>query len=272
MQNLNDNLIGQKFNKLTVLKLSPKKGYYICKCDCGNETEVRKDHLINGNIKACGCLRKIKSFKLRRDLTGQKFGKLTVLSYSYSDKNHFAYYLCQCECGNTKIVRGNNLICGYTKTCGCYDYTSKENGGRIIHGLSKTRLYKIWNHMISRCYNLKDKAYKNYGARGILVFSEWKDNFINFYNWALDNGYNDKLTIDRIDNNKGYFPDNCHFANDKTQCNNRRSNHPITINNETHNIMEWSRIYNISHSTIIQRLKRGWSEYDAITTPLIKSL
>ena len=270
MENLTDNLIGKKFNKLTVLKKSEKPRFYICQCECGKIKEVRKDHLISGNIKSCGCLRKTKPFKLRRDLTGQKFGKLTVLSYSHSDKNHFAYYLCKCECGNTKIVRASNLISGDTKTCGCYNKTTKENGGRLVHGLSDTRLYKIWSHLISRCYNPKDRAYKNYGGRGISVCPEWKNDISNFYNWVLENGYKDNLTIDRINNNGNYEPSNCRFVDDKIQSNNRRNNHPITINNETHNLTEWSRIYNIAHSTVVQRLKRGWSEYDAITTPAIK--
>lgn len=266
MIDLNDNLIGKKFNYLTVLEYSDKNNFLLCKCDCGNIKKVRKDHLITGNTKSCGCLRKTKLFKLRKDLTGKKFNKLTVLSFSHMDEKHRSYYLCLCECGNKKIIKGQSLLQGDIKSCGCSQYSNK-----IKHNLSNTRIYKIWSHMISRCYNPKDSAYKNYGQRGIFVCEEWKNDVSNFYNWSISNGYKDNLTIDRINNDDNYYPLNCRFVDYKTQSNNRRSNHQITINNETHNLMEWSRIYNISHSVIIQRIKRGWSEYDAITKPLIKS-
>lgn len=265
MLNSNDNLIGKKFNNLTVLEYCENKNFLLCKCDCGNIKEIRKDHLLSGNTKGCGCLRKIKPFKLRRDLTGQKFEKLTVLSFAYMDNKHRSYYLCQCECGNKKVIKGQALLQGDAKSCGCSRYSN-----RIKHNLSNTRLYKIWNHMINRCYNPKDQAYKNYGKRGISVCAEWKNDVSSFYCWALANGYQDDLTIDRKDNNGNYSPENCHFVNYKIQSNNRRSNHSIKINNETHNLTEWAKIYNIHYSTIIQRLKRGWSEYDAVTTPLIK--
>lgn len=269
MSELNNNLIGQKFNKLTIVKFShkDKKGnpYYECICECGNTKIVRLSHLKLGNVKSCGCIRKERKYDRINDLTGKKFGKLTVLSYAFSDKHRFSHYLCQCECGNKKIINGNSLTSGRTKSCGCI-----ENKANTKHGLSYTRLYSIWKHIIDRCYNKKNDAYNSYGGRGITVYSEWKNNFINFYNWGLKNGYKDNLTIDRIDNSKGYYPDNCRFVNCKIQANNRRSNHYITINNETHSIADWARIYKINPSTISNRLKLGWSNYDSVTKPIIK--
>ena len=131
-------------------------------------------------------------------------------------------------------------------------------------GLSNSRLYNIWLHMKGRCYRKTDDHYKFYGARGITVCEEWKNDFKEFYNWAMSNGYSDRLTIDRIDNNGNYEPSNCRWVNIKTQCNNRTTNVIVTINGETHNIKEWSEITGIKYATIYQRIKRGLTGVDII--------
>ena len=193
------------------------------------------------------------------DLTGKRFGRLTVIERSKSE-NKMSKWKCKCDCGNDTIVYRNALITGATASCGCLqrDAVSK-------HGLYNTRLYRIWAHMKERCYNLNYKHFSDYGGRGITVCDEWKNDFAEFYNWAMSNGYSDDLTIDRINNDGNYEPSNCRWVDMNTQENNRRNNHFITINGVTHTVAEWAKIKGISQHTIYARLKIGWSEYDAIT-------
>jgi hypothetical protein len=131
-------------------------------------------------------------------------------------------------------------------------------------GLSNSRLYNIWLHMKGRCCRKTDDHFENYGGRGIKVCDEWKNNFRSFYEWSMSNGYKNDLTIDRIDNNGDSEPSNCRWVSMKSQCNNRRSNILITINNESHNIQEWSDISGIKYCTIYQRIKRGWKGADIL--------
>ncbi len=189
----------------------------------------------------------------KQDLTGQRFGRLSVIKFN-GFENHRAMWLCLCDCGNYKVVQGKLLKSGHTKSCGCYriDKISK-------HGKYNTRLYKIYYCMMNRCYYKNDVHYKNYGGRGIAVCNEWKDDFMAFYKWAYENGYAENLTIDRIDNNKGYSPTNCQWVDMKQQARNRRSNRNYTINGETHCLMDWCDILGFNYKTIQSRLYRGWS-------------
>ena len=126
------------------------------------------------------------------------------------------------------------------------------------HGKSGTRLHHIWKHIKQRCYNTNDPYYKDYGARVIVVCQEWKDDFETFFDWAINNGYRDDLTIDRIDNNKGYSHDNCRWVDRKIQSRNRRNIKQYTINDETHCLSEWCEILNLNHDKIRMRVYRGW--------------
>lgn len=218
-----------------------------------------------------------------KDLTGMRFGRLTVLyhndaltkKYKYG---YYHYWHCVCDCGNEKDINGINLRGGKIRSCGClHDEYSKINSK--THGLSKTRLYRVYMSMNSRCYNKNTKKYKNYGGRGIRVCKEWvgENGFVNFYNWAKNNGYDEtasfmQCTIDRIDNDGDYCPNNCRFTDNKTQANNKSSNHYITVKGETKTLHQWieSAEYDISVSTVIKRIKKGWSDEEALTTPVEK--
>lgn len=137
----------------------------------------------------------------------------------------------------------------------------------VRHGLSKTRLHRIWHSMYCRCYYPTTNQYKNYGGKGVKVCDEWKHNFVNFYNWAMSNGYNDSLTLDRIDNNKNYCPENCKWSTLEQQNNNRTTSKFITYNGKTQTQIQWCREYNINVVTFSDRIKRGWSIEEALTLP-----
>ena len=138
----------------------------------------------------------------------------------------------------------------------------------VKHGMCKTRIYHIWIRMKDRCNNPKTKDYQYYGAKGIKVCDEWSNNFLSFYNWSIENNYNDTLTIDRIDGSKGYSPDNCRWISIRAQQRNRIDNIPLTINGVTKIEVEWAEEYNIDPRIFRRRLKLGWDPIDALTIPI----
>lgn len=156
-----------------------------------------------------------------KDLTGEKFGRLKVIEYYGSNKNGRALWLCQCECGKTKIVIGNSLLSNLTTSCGCFN-KEKARNRKTKHNLSYSKLYKVWQGMKTRCYNGKFIYYKNYGGRGISICDEWKCNFLTFYKWAINNGYQEGLTIDRTNNDGNYEPNNCRWVTRAEQNRNQR--------------------------------------------------
>lgn len=184
-----------------------------------------------------------------KDLTGQKFGRLTALYRLHNTKGK-TKWLCICECGNLSEVNYGSLVYGSTKSCGCLH----KEGTHHTHNKSNTRLHRIWRNIKSRCYNSNKPDYQYYGARGITVCDEWHNDFMSFYNWAVNNGYDDTLTIDRIDVNGYYEPNNCRWVTMKQQSRNRRNIKQYTINGEQHCLSEWCKILGLNFSNVRTRI------------------
>lgn len=190
-----------------------------------------------------------------KDITGQKFGRLTALYRLHNNHTVRTYWLCICECGNLKESEISNLLKCNITSCGCL---RKELNTK--HGKSNSRLFTIWNSMKERCYNVNQKSYKHYGQRGIKVCDEWLNDFQAFYDWAMSHGYNRGLTIDRIDVNKNYSPDNCRWATTKQQNRNTTRNRLITINGDTRCLSDWCELLGLKYKRVHNRLnKHHWS-------------
>lgn len=200
----------------------------------------------------------MKNAKRVIDITGKKFGLLTVVELDHSKTGHKTYWICRCDCGNVKSVRSDSLKDGSIRSCGCLKrIQNKTNLSRTTHGMSHTRLYGIWSGMRQRCYNKNEACWARYGGRGITVCDEWLDSFEKFAEWAIGNGYDEDLTIDRIDNSGPYSPDNCRWVNASEQCRNRRTNIDITIGNSTRTLVEWCEIFELSYKTVYARYRRN---------------
>jgi hypothetical protein len=201
-----------------------------------------------------------------RDLTNMRFGKLLAIEPIKKSYDRKYYWKCICDCGKNSLALSGNLIKGNSTSCGC----ARGNIGDLTrkHGMTKTRIFKIWTGVRKRCTNPKCKSYKNYGGRGIIISPKW-DNFIDFYN-DMKEGYADNLSLDRIDHNGNYEPGNCRWATSKTQNRNRRNNYIITHNNKSKTVAEWAEISGIHYSVITYRIKNGWDIEKAIFTPSIQ--
>lgn len=204
------------------------------------------------------------------DLTGKRFGRLIVIRRISNDKRGQPYWLCKCNCGKEKNIRGSSLWNSVTKSCGCLS-REKTIERLIIHGHCrgrKTRIYYVWRNMIDRCTNYNRKDYQNYGGRGIVVCERWRkfENFLEDMD-EVSKGHQ----IDRIDNNKGYYKENCRWVTSKINNRNKRNNHSITYDGKTQCLAAWAEELNIPKSTLRDRIfKFNWSVEKAITTPVRK--
>lgn len=196
-----------------------------------------------------------------KNLTGEKFGRLTVIGVSKkveSGNRERYYWRCKCDCGNEKEVRTDCLTSGLVKSCGCL----KKDQDKINltkyhkHKLSHTKLWDTYYGMKSRCYDKTDKRYSDYGGRGIEICPEWLENFENFVSWSLENGFDDNLQIDRIDNDSGYSPQNCRWISIKENCRNRRSNVMIEYQGKMITLVELSEILNIPYKTAYSKYRK----------------
>ena len=204
-------------------------------------------------------------------MVNKRFGRLTVIKrvedYVTKSGGRHARYLCACDCGVQKEVMKEYLTSGRVRSCGCL---RKENGNPT-HMEIHTRLYTIWGNMCNRCSNPNNPAWERYGGRGISVCDEWKK-YEGFRDWAYANGYDDTLTIDRINNDCGYEPSNCRWTDTITQANNKRNNNLITYRGETKTLAEWARKLGISYKVLHHRVVGlGWEIDRAFEQPVRKS-
>lgn len=205
-----------------------------------------------------------------KDLTGMEFGNLVVLhrapDHETPGGQRITTWACKCKCGKEIQVLSQNLRKGHTKSCGCmFPSHNLKHGGCI--GNDKSRLYNIWAGMKARCFNKANPRYMYYGQRGIVVCEEWME-FTTFRDWAMQNGYDDTLTIDRINNNGNYEPGNCRWVVQKVQSNNSRKNKLIEFHGVTHTVSEWADITGIPYKALWYRLHSGWEIEKSFTTPL----
>lgn len=195
------------------------------------------------------------------DLTGQKFGRLRVIQYAGKNKRGTRVWLCECDCGNTTSVVTGSLVNGDTQSCGCI-HSEMIRQRLFKHGQTDSPMYKEWQSIKRRCYNPNAINYDRYGARGIAVCDEWRDDFQAFYDDVshLPHFEEPGYSLDRINNDGNYEPENVRWASRIEQANNKRNNRRITYMGETHTLAEWSRILNIKYSILHDRLYRyGWS-------------
>ena len=196
----------------------------------------------------------------RKDITGQKFGRLTAISFSHKNKSRKTYWVFECECGTIKTLRTDSVKSGQIQSCGCLK--REQDKKNLYHhgskptkydsdGLSRHPLYHKWLGIKRRCYDANDSSYKRYGGRGIKMCEEWLYSFQSFFEWSLKNGWKEGLQIDRINNNGNYEPNNCRYVTPKENCNNRSSTRKIEIDGEIHSIHEWCEILHLKYENVI---------------------
>lgn len=272
-------LTGQKFGRLSVVREAEprynKKGekihYWFCECECGNKKDVEGKALREGSTVSCGCWRKEKA---RANLIGKTFAYLTVIKEVGVNEEGSVVWLCECVCGNKHEVTSKYLLNGEVTSCGCRrrEILKKQSQSSKTHGMSDCRIYSIWRAMKDRCNNPNNKSYEIYGGKGVTVCEEWNV-FENFYRWSIDNGYNNDLTIDRINSNGNYEPVNCRWVNRKIQGNNTSRNHCLTYKGETKTMSEWAEIFGIKYTTLRGRINNyHWTVEKALETPVRKSV
>lgn len=209
-----------------------------------------------------------------KDLTGKRFGKLVALERAGS-KNKRALWKCVCDCGNAAEVTSSRLVSGSTRSCGCL---KRESASKLAyelgkkartHGMRCSRIYSVWLNMKDRCNNRNNIHYNRYGGRGISICQQWNDSFESFRDWALANGYSDKLSIERIDFDGNYEPSNCKWIPFIEQAKNRSTTHFIEYKGQKKPLKDWAEEFGINRGTLTSRLLRsGWDVEKALTTPV----
>ena len=196
-----------------------------------------------------------------KDHTGIRYGRLVGKKF-IEKRNAKHYWDFLCDCGKTKTINLQSVTGGAVKSCGCFALERCMAGIALKHGDARKgkvlKIHKVWRKMIDRCHNPNCAAYKYYGAKGILMCDEWRHNYVAFRDWSYQHGYSEDLTIDRIDNTKGYSPDNCKYSTAKEQARNRTTSRMVTYNGETHCLAEWAEIMNISAPNLRYRISHGW--------------
>lgn len=261
---------GEVFGRLTVYQFSRMKNgsaYWACHCECGNIATVNGSRLRNGHTQSCGCLVMDKAGSNFIDETGATYGRWTVVGYSHTHDGS-AFWDCVCDCGKKSKIEGTSLRSGNTKSCGCL---AVDNGRKrsITHGGANTVEYRAWKGLRARCNNKNNARYGLYGGRGIKVCKRW-NHFVNFIE-DMGRRPSKNHSIDRIDNDGDYCPENCRWANQTVQVRNSRRGLMIKYRGETRNLSGWCEHLNLPQSRTAQRLRNGWSIEEAFETPALKS-
>lgn len=267
-------MTGKKFGRLTVLRRDGvnKQGeaMWRCSCECGGEISTTGTRLRDGITKSCGCLQFEQrqamgkaNYGTGKNYIGQKFGRWTVLARSGKSTSGNALYLCKCDCGKEKVIQINTLTSGQSTSCGCSSAEITRERA-TIHGYSHHPLYHVLSDMIDRCYNPNSQEYQRYGARGIKVCDEWRNDKAAFVVWALTHGYERGLQIDRVDNNLGYYPDNCRFVTNRENTNNRRNTVFVEIRGDVMPVTIASELYGVNSKTMSERYRQGYRGEDLI--------
>ena len=255
--------------------ISELEGKWVFRCICGKEVVEHPSRVISGHMKSCGCMR-YKNITHKKHVCtkpqrvdadsyiGQRENRLTVVGWEKPENGGRIKIVCRCDCGNTVRLFPYQFKSGSVMSCGCI-----RGEKRKTHGLSKHPLYKEWLSMVRRCHNPNSKAYKYYGARGICVCDEWCNSPKAFFDWAESTGGRPEgMTLDRIDNDGPYSPENCRWASHETQQRNRRANILLTYKGETKCLSEWSNITGINPETLRGRYRAGWTAEEIIETPI----
>lgn len=259
-------LLGKKLNHLFVIKRLPNDDAgntrWLCKCDCGREKVFRGSDLQRKPPRCCGC----EEYKYRpeiKNLIGRRFGRLTVKKRIENTKSGNIRWYCECDCGGVATPTSWNLLHGESKSCGCLRNELRSES-LCIHGGARKggcRLYHIWIEMKRRCEKADRKTAGRYFERGIRVCDEWKQSYKEFENWSLRNGYSDDLSIDRIDNNGNYCPENCRWVSRIAQMRNTSYNVFLEYNGENYCIAEWAEKLGVNYQTLWSFIYRGGKDY-----------
>lgn len=207
-----------------------------------------------------------------KDISGLRRGRLTVIKYVGKNKYGKSLWECKCDCGNTKVIVRDSLIKekGGTRSCGCLGMESRRVKIPRTHGMTGTRIHRIWKNMKTRCYNGHDKFYYCYGGKGIKICDEWRNNFVPFYEWSMENGYTDELTIDRINSDGDYEPSNCRWVTMKVQNANSSNCHYVEYNGEKHLCREWQKILNVNNAKFYYWVNKLGSAEKAVEFLMVK--
>lgn len=241
--------IGDKYNKLTILQILPNRRVLVA-CECGKKKEIYWYSVFSGSTKTCGCEQRASRIKYK---IGDKHWRLTIKKILSKSKVE-----AECECGSIKEYHFQNIKKGATKSCGCFCTEIHTKHGSCDHPL-----YSAWEGMHQRCYNVNSGAYKHYGRKGVTMCPEWENDFVAFFDWALENGWKAGLKIDKdIKAPKIgpaiYGPEYCSVVTQKKNLWSTTRSRVIEYNGEAKCVAEWSDILGIPYNTLIARIKRGW--------------
>lgn len=253
---------GRRFHRLTVLSADPdRKWHWLCICDCGVQKSISGDPLRRNLVKSCGCLRR----ETDHPTVGEKFGYWTIAGESFK-KGAIWFISCQCVCGVKRDVKISALRDATSRSCGCHSSDLITKHGES--GVNRTPEFATWNAIKNRCYNEKDKSFPDYGGRGIKVFAGWLTSYASFLAY-MGRRPSTEHSIERINNNGDYEPGNVKWATHVEQCNNKRSSRFLDFNGKRQTVALWAREIGVHQSIILARLKKGWSNEQSLTTPVL---